>query len=326
MRLEVAKRIVSCISQLDSSHINFIWHGGEPLLAGIPFYEMVYNLQRNYLKGKELSNSFQTNGTLIDEKWALFAKKCRFTFGISLDGPRNIHNLNRVFPNGGGTFDRVMEGVQILRKKKINPGIISVVTKSSVGRASDIFGFFTENNLYKINFSPCAEKKEGDLCTFSLTPEEWSQFMIEIFDEWIERDDPAIKVQLLESLFQGLIGGKPTLCSCTKDCSSYIAVNANGDLYLCGRFLGVDEFKIGNIMQHDLIDILCSEKYTFLNTKSSEIKKECCECQWESICNGGCTYYRYVNGSIDSLYYFCSSMKKLLSHMKEEIDQLEAFD
>jgi len=326
MSLEVVKSFIYQVSLLDIKNVSFIWHGGEPLLAGLSFYEKVYDLQSLYLSKKRFSNSFQSNGTLINQDWALFSKSRHFSFGISIDGPEDIHDLNRVFVGGRGTFERVMNGIRILRENKIEPGIVSVITKDSIHRARDIFNFFVQNNLRKINFSPCAEKWGEELDGFSLSPREWASFMIEIFDEWIKKDDPSVKIQLLESLFQGLIGGKPTLCSCTKDCSQYIAVDSNGDLYLCGRFLGISEFRLGNLMQQSIKELFRSGVYSTFVEKTSAVREECEKCPWESTCNGGCTYYRYMNGSIDNPYYFCSSTKRLLSHMKEKISMLEEAD
>jgi len=326
MSLETLEFLIAQAAKLDLHKIDFIWHGGEPLLAGIAFYEEAYRLQLHYLKEKRFSNAFQSNGTLINDEWAYFARQSHFTFGISLDGPEKINNYNRVFPSGEGSFQKIMKGVEILRRQGIEPGAIAVITKKSIEKAQEIMDFFTKNKLYKLNLSACAEKSRDQFNEFSITPSEWAQFMIEVFDRWIEDDNPDVKIQLLENLFQGLIGGKTTLCYCTKDCSSYVAVNSNGDLYLCGRFLGIEDFKLGNIAHTEISNILTTDRYQHFVRETSIVKKECRRCPWKLICNGGCTYYRFINGSIADHYYFCSSMKKLLSHMNFVIGGLKPAD
>ena len=190
---------------------------------------------------------------------------------------------------------------------------------------STAFSFVeTEPPFSQINFSACAEKRENRLSDFSISPSDYANFMVEIFDNWIEKNDPEVKIQLLESFFQGLIGGQPTICYCTNECSFYLAIDANGDLCLCGRFMGIEKFKIGNILRQNLKDILSSDRYRAIAQKTNSLKEECGGCRWLSICNGGCSYYRYMNGGLlNSPYYFCSSTKKLLRHISSVIKQFD---
>lgn len=319
------KNLIFQISRIDIEPINFIWHGGEPLLAGLSFYKEAIFLQKKYLQGKSYRNSLQTNGTLITKEWADFFKKHNFRIGVSVDGPEKIHNKYRRFPDSRGSFDAVMQGIKILKAKKVEIGFLAVITKDSIAHAKEIFNFFASNALYRMNFSACAEKAENKLTDFSISPLDYANFMIEIFDNWMKKDDPKIKIQLIENLFQGLIGGRPTICHYTGECSSYLAIDANGDVYLCGRFMGIDEFKIGNIIKQSLGKILFSHGYKDISQKTNSLKEECMKCKWNSICNGGCSYYRYMNGGLlSSPYYFCSSTKKILNHMHSTIKRIDS--
>lgn len=304
--------------------VSFVWHGGEPLLAGRGFYEKVTSFQGKYFNSLPCRNSLQTNGTLIDSQWAIFFRENELRVGVSLDGPKDVHDAFRVFKNSMGSFNSVMQGIDNLRERDIGVSIISVVTSKSMDKAEEILDFFVAQGLKRMNFSYCAEKINGKISDFSVSPVGYADFMIKIFNHWMKKDNPEIKIQLLENLFQGLIGGKPTLCYCSGECSSYIAVDINGDLYLCGRFLGIEEFKIGNICEQEMSVLFRSEKFSRLSCVTDSLRKECLLCKWKLICGGGCSYYRYMNGGLlSSQYYFCSSTKKLLNHMFLTIQRLD---
>ena len=149
--------------------------------------------------------------------------------------------------------------------------------------------------------------------------------MIEVFDYWMEKDDPGIKIQNLENFFQKLIGGKALFCHSTNRCSSYLSIDSNGDIYLCGRFLGMSDFRLGNIMENTLSEITKSPTYIGIAKQVSSFAGECKECKWKKVCFGGCSYYRYMNGrSLNSPYYFCSSTKKILEHMAGIIKEIDS--
>ncbi|OGZ33533.1 MAG: hypothetical protein A2Y98_01200 [Candidatus Portnoybacteria bacterium RBG_19FT_COMBO_36_7] len=324
MDIRLLETFICQLSELDENSFSFVWHGGEPLIAGINFYEAAVGFQARYLKGKQYLNSVQTNGTLIDQEWAAFFKKNAFKIGVSLDGPKKIHDQFRKIFNGSGSFERVMKGIEVLKVNGFNPGIISVITKNAAKNVDAIWDFFVSSGLGRLNLSVCAEKENGKMASFSITPLGYASFMIRIFDCWMAKDDPDIKIQPLESYFQGLIGGRPTICHCANECAAYLALDYNGDLYLCGRFVGIDKFRIGNIMEKTLKSLLCSKKWKSLKGEIQASKKECLSCEWANICNGGCTYYRYINGQLlSSLNYFCSATKKILRHMKSAIMELD---
>lgn len=323
MPISILRLFFQQIRELENETISFIWHGGEPLLAGIEFFNEAADIQTDYLKDRVVYNSVQTNGTLINRRWAEFFEKRSFKIGISLDGPEELHNKFRKFPNGSGSFSLIMRNREILRERKLDAGVISVVTKNSLNFAREILDFFTKMNLNRINFSACSERENGKLTDYSISPLEWADFLIEIFEYWMEKDNPDIKIQLLENFFQGLIGGYPTLCYHNRECNRYLAVDSNGDIFLCGRFMGIEYFKLGNILERSLKSILSSKKYKEISLQTRQTKKECLKCRWAKICNGGCSYYRFMNGgTISSPYFFCLSTKKLLKHMYSAIEGL----
>jgi len=313
------------LSQVANKEIYFIWHGGEPLLAGMDFYRKVVFLQSRYLQKGFYCNSIQTNGTLLTNDWAEFLVENKFKLGVSFDGPAEIHNYNRIFLNGLGSFEKVAKNLAMLKHKNAEVGVITVINKKSIGRGREILDFLIGNGFKRINLSPFAEKSNGRLIEGSLMPEEYADFMIDVFDYWIEKDDPEIKIQNLENFFQKLIGGKALLCHSTNRCSSYLSIDSNGDVYLCGRFLGLSDFKVGNILENTLSEIMKSPKYLNIAKQVSSIANECKMCQWKKICFGGCSYYRYMNGGLlNSPYYFCLSTKRILEHMVKVIKEIDS--
>lgn len=324
MNVFLLESFIYQLSELDESRFSFVWHGGEPLIAGISFYEAVVRFQARYLKNKQCQNSVQTNGTMIDQEWTVFFKKNGFRVGVSLDGPKQIHDRFRKLPDGNGSFERVMRGIEILKVNGFDPGIVSVVTKDATEKAEGIWNFFVNSGLGRLNLSACAERVNGKMTNFSVSPIDYAVFMTRIFDLWMRKDDPEIKIQPLESFFQGLIGGRPTICHCAKECIAYLALDYNGDLYLCGRFIGIERFRIGNITGKTLKSLLSSRKWRRLSEEIESPKEECLSCKWSNVCNGGCSYYRYMNGQLlSSRNYFCSATKKILSHMKSMIKELD---
>jgi len=325
MTNEVVRELIRQTSQITSKEIYFIWHGGEPLLAGKDFYQGVISAQSCYLTNRSYRNSIQTNGTLMTDNWAEFLLENKFKIGVSLDGPSEIHDYNRIFHSGLGSFSEVIKGLSILKDKNVETGVITVISKKSLGRGKEIFNFLVENGFKRINLSPFAERDNNGFVEGSLTPKEYADFMIEVFNYWIEKDDPEIKIQNLENFFQKLIGGKALFCHSTNRCSSYLSLDSNGDVYLCGRFLGLSDFKLGNILENTLLEIMKLSVYLNIAKQVSSFAVECKECKWKKICFGGCSYYRYMNGgTLDSPYYFCSSIKTILEHMAETIKRIDS--
>lgn len=314
--------ILRNISSLKQIHSRFIWHGGEPTLAGLEFYKQVIAFQKEFFpSGYQLINSIQSNGVLINRNWARFLKANKFRVGISLDGPRSIHDANRQFPNGKGTFDCVMNAIEILRDEGISVGVVSVISKQSLPHVQEIFDFLYTQGINRLNFSPLVDfDSKGILKDYAITPIEWGQFLIKIFDLWIKKDDPQVKIQLIESLLQGLIGGKPTLCVCKKDCSNFISIDYEGTLYFCGRFLGNSQFKLGKIPEQTIEEILDGDPLDRISSEIRDLSSQCKSCKWLHICNGGCPDHRYIlSKDISGISYFCHATKMILDHMEATI-------
>jgi uncharacterized protein len=324
MKEKVLKVVMRELLELQQKNMRIIWHGGEPTLTGIGFYKKMLDIQNSLItEGNSINHSIQTNGVRINQKWADFFKENDFRVGISIDGPEDIHDSQRKLLNGKGTFDKVLRAVSILQSTEVPLGVVCVVTKRSLRDPGKMLDFFCDNRIFNINFLPTGDfNTGGKLTDYSLTPEEWGYFLIEVFDKWISKDDPRVKIQILNSFLQGLIGGVPNLCVCKKDCTNFISINNDGRVFFCGRFMGNDEFFLGDIIKQKMCDIINGESLLGLSENISSIKQECLNCEWLNICNGGCPNHRYFpDKNVSSPYYFCKSTKMILNHMSLVLPQ-----
>lgn len=303
--------IFNKLAILPQKRIRIIWHGGEPLLAGIDFFEKALLAQEKY-PGKFI-NLIQTNGTLIIPSMADIFKKGKFNVGVSIDGPKLINDSFRKRSDGKGTFDDIMKGIKTLQMAGVEVGVVSVVTNQSADEAKKIFDFFYDNNLFKMNFSPCT-----DAGKYSISNASWAKFLWEIFNLWLEKDDTRVKIVPIESFVQGLVGGRPTVCYYKKDCSNFLSIDYDGTVYACGRTLGNKDFRIGNILHQDFQDMLGGDDFCRIRKNTITPSNKCINCKWQSICNGGCPLQR----TGDNMHYcFCETMKILLPKMNKVIQQ-----
>ncbi len=319
MSEEVLKDLISkTLSEVDGTK-HFVWHGGEPLLAGIEFYKNTIKLQDYYKqKNQIISNGIQTNAFLITDVWAKFLKKHKFNIGVSCDGPKNYHDSNRIDVGGNGTFNRVFQGITILNQYGFNPMVISVITKSSLRGVKEIFDFFYEN---KISFhpKPCHEfNSSGKLMKFSVTPLEYTRFLIELFELWFKQDNPVFQIRYFNNLIKAIIGGKPNLCEFCDYCHIFLTVDYNGDVGPCDSF-PLHKLSFGNILRQNWKDILNSPAYHQYLDYIKENKSRCGQCKWRNTCQGGCLRY-FSDGSGQSFREeSCEARKILFAYTEHKI-------
>lgn len=327
MNRAVLSKFISEYLALPQSKAVFIWHGGEPLLAGREFYEEAVHLQRYYQQnGQKIVNRIQTNATLVDGGWANFFKDNQFQVGISLDGPLAIHNDHRRYPSGEGSFASVMEAVSLLKSAGTTFGTLVVLTRSSLGREAEIFQFLVENGVHHFDLRPCAlvNRFSRDTPDCSISPREFADSTARIFDLWWELDNPGVHVRLFENILRGILGGEPGLCEFVGACATHFTLDIDGSIYPCDKFAGLGAFRFGNILEAPLAEILASEVYRNFAAQINAANSGCSGCGWLSICGGGCAYYRYMRrGSFTDRNYFCGFRRSFLQHVKERVDQLQ---
>ena len=301
--------------------VNFIWHGGEPLLLGKDFYRKAIWLQQRYRRlDQHVTNTLQTNGTLLDEEWLDLFDAGGFAIGLSVDGPALLHDRNRILRSQQGTFDRVMHAVSLLRKRSRGFGVLAVVTDDTIRLgAREFFRFFVDNGLK--SFALLCQRPALNVGQTDYVPRsEHSAFVREVFDLWLAEDDPDICIRDFDSIVRALLGGRHSTCLLAGACiGAYFAVDMIGDVYHCDEFMFDPEYRLGNITVDDLSEPAMSVKIQALSQRNAE-EIEHLDCPWLPICNGGCPKDRYVgrrfawDGKVQ-----CCGFADLIAHISSRI-------
>ncbi len=319
----VLEKLFTGITRLPSKRIQFIWHGGEPLLVGKSFFSEVLQLQRRILGSEfEVINNVQTNGTLLDEGWIDFLFQNNFGIGISIDGPEDIHNLNRVSVPGYDTHTKVMEAVSNLTRRGYPTSVCCVVTKQTLNRAREIYEFFCELGVKEFDPIPCLPYKTNDKSKdLAVDPLDYAKFLIDLFDIWFAQDNEEISIRYLSNVLQGISLGHSSLCKLAGTCASFLSITPKGDVYPCDSFIGYSEYLLGNLQHETLETIVEGYNYARFIGDMSETITECAECDWFRLCKGGCSFQRYIGSSIyNNESYYCLSNKLLFQHIRSVLN------
>lgn len=323
------------IETQDIPEINFVWQGGEPTFASLDFYKDVVKLQKKYAGNKNITNSLQTNGLLIDDDWCKFLKENNFLVGLSLDGNKDIHNKYRKDIFGNGTFDRVFNSLKMLQDYNIDFNVLASVSRYSSQYPLEIYNFFKENKIKYIQFSPIVERLPDEeakklslthsipnsnsnekVTDYSAEPESYGDFLISIFDEWVKKDVGEIFVMNFEWALTSWLGLDSTICLFGKECSGCTVVEHNGDIYSCDHYVYPD-YKIGNIITDNPRSIIDSDKQKSFGLKKSDLPKNCLRCDALFACRGECPknrFDKFYDGE-EGKNYLCEGYKKYFYHI-----------
>lgn len=296
--------------------VNFGWQGGEPTLRGLDFFKKVVKLQHKYApSGWKIENSIQTNGVLIDDKWAEFLSKNNFLVGVSLDGPAALHNKYRKDKNNKGTQQQVMAGIEKLKKHKAKYNILAVVNSVNAKKPKETYQFLKDIGTEFVQFIPIVEKRGSKLAPYSVGPKEYGSFLIEVFNQWLP-DLGDIYVQIFEEAVSAWAGFGANLCIFREECGKAAVMEHNGDLYSCDHFVE-PEHKLGNINDNSILEMMNSnQQQNFAEAKKKELNQKCLDCEFLFICNGGCPKNRIVDTGNDyNLNYLCESYKLFFSYL-----------
>lgn len=321
--------------------ILFTWQGGEPTLAGLDFFRKAVRLQEKYAAGKRISNSLQTNGTLLNDEWCRFLKANDFLVGISLDGPEHIHDGHRADRKGEPTFGRVMKGLALLQKHGVEYNVLSSVSREASSNPLEIYRFLKENGVQFIQFIPIIERKPDataielglrhgappspnkqsaeftDVTPWSVEPIPFGDFLIQIFDEWVQNDVGTIHVMNFEWSLASWMGLPATICIFSKRCGDSWIIEQNGDIFLCDHFV-YPQYRLGNITESGLSAMEGSTSHReFGAIKELAVSSVCRECEVRFACNGGCPKHRFLRSADGEpgSNYLCDGYKKYFRHV-----------
>ena len=304
----------------------FSWQGGEPTLAGLDFFKQVVELQKKHgVNGQSVGNSIQTNGVLIDDDWASFFNKYKFLIGVSLDGPRDVHDRYRMMVNGSSSWRKTMDCIELLRKHNVEFSILCVVNNVNVQDGVKLYRWFIGNGIRNLQFIPCVERDPdtGRITEFSVGPTEFGKFLIDVFDEWKKRDIGRVFVRTFDSLLTYLVSGEHVFCVFGDDCHRYLLVEQNGDVYPCDFFVE-EGWKLGNVVETSLGSMFESEKEKEFASHRTRYSDECGSCRWVEFCGGGCQKERLdINGNPARHTYLCDSYKMFFSHAYDDLNVIK---
>ena len=323
------------------SQMLFTWHGGEPLLRSIDFYRKALSLQQKYAGGRRIDNVIQTNGTLLTDEWCEFFAQNHWLVGISIDGPQPYHDHYRLTAAGKPSWQKVMQGIKLLKKHGVEWNAMAVVNAYNVNHPLEFYRFFKENGCQFLQFTPIverqtrhedgrtlaslADKNEIPLSEASVTPEQWGYFLSAIFDEWVRKDVGKIFVEIFDCTLANWMGVSPGICAYSKECGHAGVMEHNGDVYSCDHFV-FPEYKLGNIRDHSLIDMFYGEQQQeFSRLKHSTLPRQCKECDMEFACHGECPKNRFMKDKYgdSGLNYLCPGYYHYYQHVAPYMDYMK---
>ena len=325
MSREVMHKFIGDYMQMAGGNPSFGWQGGEPTTLGLDFFRRLVAVQAQKAKpGQAIANGFQTNAILIDDEWARFFRRYNFLVGVSLDGPQHIHDHYRKDAGGNPTFDKVMRGIEALKRNQVEFNILCMVTDFSGDKAEEIYDFFMQQDLRFLQFIPCIERHAdtGEIQPYSCTPEQYGSFLCHVFDKWSAEEPAKTYVRMLDDLLMVAMGHPAPSCILRPTCGDYLLIEHNGDVYPCDFFVE-PEYYLGNLMETPLREIVLSEKFQEFRHRKSEYGSRCEACPWVGQCHGGCQRHRITGlGEVHGPSYFCQSYRMLFERSKDKLAEM----
>ncbi len=323
-----------------TNEVSFAWQGGEPTLLGVDFFRRVVELQKKYANGKVIDNAFQTNATLLDDDWALFFKENDFLVGVSIDGPKEVHDHYRVDKSGGSSFDRVMAGIKVLQKHDVRFNTLTCVNRVVSKKPLEVYRFLKGIGSSFMQFIPIVERRPGKqakewglelacpedsgiddddlpVTSWSVRPKDFGDFYTKIFDRWVQKDVGKIYIQLVETAFTKWIGVPGGICVHNETCGSALAVEHNGDMYSCDHFV-YPQYRLGNIKDTPMAEMVQSPaQKKFGLDKRDRLPQYCRDCEVRFICHGACPKDRFLKtpDGESGLHYLCAGYRAFFNHM-----------
>ena len=315
----------------------FTWHGGETLMRPLSFYKRVVELQRQYANGRTIDNCIQTNGTLLTDEWCEFFRQHNWLVGVSIDGPQEFHDEYRRNRQGRPSFAKVMQGINLLKKHGVEWNGMAVVNDYNADYPLEFYHFFKEIGCRYIQFAPIVERlsphqdgrhlasplqQDEKLADFSVSPEQWGNFLCTLFDEWVRNDVGQYFIQIFDATLANWVGEQPGVCSMAKTCGHTGVMEFNGDVYSCDHFV-FPEFKLGNIYEKTLVEMMYSERQQqFGLDKQRTLPSQCKECEFLFACNGECPKNRFAKTASGEpgLNYLCKGYFHFFKHVAPYMD------
>jgi len=328
MSKNILEKVVRQVMANGESPVSFGWQGGEPTLMGIDFFKKAVEFQQKFGHNQVVGNGLQTNGILIDREWTRFLAKYKFLVGLSLDGPKHIHNKYRRMKGGKDSWSMVVDRAKLLLNSGVAVNALTVVNNYSVHFPEEIYEFHKSLGLNYMQFIPCVEPdpvNPGQAAPFSVDPAMFARFLVKLFDLWMDDADDngfTTSVRYFDSVFYCYLGLPAPDCNLQENCGSYVVVEHNGDVFCCDFYVS-DKWKLGNVLQGDLGKMLNSPLQEKFGKQKAALAKTCRECQWLKYCRGGCTKDRLIKENKNpGSDYLCQSYRAFFEHAHPRMIEL----
>lgn len=333
-------QVIAASAEAGLTEVPFAWQGGEPTMLGVDYFRKIVALQKKHApNGLKITNAFQTNGTLLDEEWGAFLHDNRFLVGISIDGPKKIHDRYRLDRAGRPTFDAVMRGLDVLQRHKVEHNALTVVQHANSGKGKEVYSFLKGLGIEFIQFIPIVERSAGaglasapqvdmepgnSVTAWSVSPRAYGKFLCDVFDVWFRHDIGTTFVQFFDVQLGLWLGAPSTLCVFAESCGNGLALEHDGSLYSCDHYV-YPEYRLGNLTKTPLREMLWTERQqAFGNDKLDQLTAQCRSCAFRFACNGGCPKHRFArtrNGE-HGHNYFCESYKMFFHHAGDRLKEM----
>ncbi len=302
---------------------SFSWQGGEPTMMGLQFFERVVELEMRYGRpGTSVANALQTNGTLLDARWVQFLAQYKFLVGLSVDGPSKYHDIYRKDDKGRGTHARVMNVAKLMGEAGVEYNILALLNDRNVKDPDAVYDYIRQHGSSFMQFVPCVEPGgKGRPASFSITPDEYGEFLVRVFDRWVE-DFPNISIRDFDDLLLRELGRPAGTCTVSDHCGDYVVIEHNGDVFVCDFFV-TSRWRLGNILHKPLQDIVASDMLAEFAAGKRRLGPACEKCPYVSKCYGGCQKHRIVlGGEPTDPSYFCGAYRRLFAHAAPKMPEL----
>jgi len=316
------------IEAMPTREVTFSWQGGEPTLMGLGFYQKAVEFQRQYGQGRIIANAFQTNGTLLNDEWGRFLSKNKFLVGISIDGPKEVHDDQRCDRHGMGSHERVLRGLKVLQDHDVEYNVLTVVSALNAQYPEVVYRFLRKMGAKHLQFIPLVERAVGDsddlesvpnkecMTGSSVSAEAYGDFMCRVFDEWRRRDVGRIFVRDFEDMLSLWMGNPATVCVRAPECGRALALEHNGDVYSCDHYVYRDH-RLGNIWSDGFAQMVDGpQQRRFGTAKQAALPSKCRDCPWLFACQGGCPKHRTARTEPGEpgLNHLCAGWKRFCEH------------
>ena len=321
---EVLEALISrYMGSRQATSYTFSWQGGEPGLMGLGFFKKAVELQVRYAPpGAIICNALQTNGTLITDELAAFLAEYKFLFGVSLDGPAQLHDHYRKTTDGRPTHASVLKGIDRLKKHGVEFNILALVNDRTVKQPREVYGYFKNRGFHHQQYVPCVEfDAAGAPHPYSVTGADWGAFLCEIFDRWFEEDADSISIRLFDSVLAYLMDGTRNTCTMGTDCRQYFVVEYDGSVYPCDFFVR-EGLRLGNVRNTSWRELLASPIYRRFGLEKARWHEECRSCPWLRLCHGDCQKFRPAAGAATKRSVLCDGWKRFYRHTLPRFERL----